>query len=121
MFQDPDQFIREKLSKKFLSINTIRDGVIAALLIALQKKEERTGPIPPVAQWRKEKSSELRQIASDAFASIDAPFEYSTLSQLKTVTDILKKASDWEHFSKQEKDDFDSRCQSLFDKFDEDD
>lgn len=56
MFQDPERFIQDKLSKKVLSANTIRDAIIAAFLIILQKKAEQDAMIPQLGDWRKTKA-----------------------------------------------------------------
>ncbi|MFQ5587544.1 MAG: hypothetical protein ACE5F7_01780 [Nitrospiria bacterium] len=121
MFQNPEQFIQEKLEKKFLSINTIRDGVLAAFLIGLQKQVEQKGQASPWEAWRKNKANALRRAASDAFASIEAPFEYPTRAQLASVIDILKKTYEWDQWSTQEKEAFETTRASFFDKFEDDD
>ncbi len=114
---DPDRFIQEKLSKKTLSINTVRDGVMAALLITLQKKEEQESSISDLEAWRRKKAIEIRIKASAVFAEIDAPFEYPTLLQIKTATDKIKKSYDWDRMPNQMKSHFETLCQSLFAKF----
>ncbi len=120
MFRNPEQFLQEKLTKKYLSINTIRDGVIAALLIALQSRETRKNKLPPKEQWTNDKGREIRTRASEAFASVGAPFEYPSLPQLQSVTEALKTIYFWTDFSEKEKETFNTTCQSLYSKFDDD-
>ncbi len=119
MFNDPGRFIEEKLQKKFLSINTIRDGIMAALLLSLQEAAQKTGKISNTETWHREKASEIRTKASEAFAAIAAPSEYPSLSQLKEVTASLKKSYEIDQGSEKNKNDFDHRCQAFFKKLEE--
>ncbi len=126
MFNDPRRFIEEKLQKKFLSINTIRDGIMAALLLSLQKTadtqaiaDNREEP-STYEIWCKKKSSEIRARADEAFAAIDAPSEYPSLKQLKEVTTSLKISYNVEQLPETQKTDFEKRCRVLFEKFEDD-
>jgi len=116
--KDPEGFLREKLSKKVLSANTIRDAILAAFLIALQKKEAQEAEIPDPEDWRRVRVQEIRGIMSKAFSEIDAPSEYPTASQLKRVQEVLEQAYDWDKIPEALKKDFDLHCEALFKKFD---
>ncbi|NOY85207.1 MAG: hypothetical protein GXO96_10395 [Nitrospirae bacterium] len=126
MFNDPSRFIEEKLQKKCLSINTIRDGIMAALLLSLQKTADEQKTVnekeEPSAYeaWCKKKSSEIRARADEAFAAIDAPSEYPSLKQLKEVTASLKISYNLEQVPETQKTDFEKRCRALFEKFEDD-
>ncbi len=119
MFHDPLRFIEEKLQKKFLSINTIRDGVMAALLIALRETADKNGQTPPSETWEKKKAGEIREKAVEIFSALHAPFEYPTLAQLRQVTASLKKSFHFDQFSDRGKIDFEARCQAFFKKYDD--
>lgn len=116
MFHDPDRFIAEKLQKKFLSINTIRDGIMAALLISLR---EAAHEISAPETWNREKASEIRATASEAFTAIAAPSEYPSLNQLQQVTASLKTFYKIEQLPEEQKTAFETRCQALFKKFED--
>ena len=118
MFEDPRQFIQEKLSKKFLSINTIRDGVMAAFLITLEKQAEQEGEVTDTV-FRRDTAREIRKTASAAFSEINAPFEYPSLEQLQKVTEGIKRAYAWESFQDQFKAEFEVLLESLFEKWDD--
>ncbi|VAX32315.1 hypothetical protein MNBD_NITROSPIRAE01-209 [hydrothermal vent metagenome] len=120
MFNDPSRFIEEKLQKKCLSINTIRDGIMAALLLSLQKTVNEKEEPSAYEAWCKKKSSEIRARADEAFAAIDAPSEYPSLKQLKEVTASLKISYNLEQLPETQKTDFEKRCRALFEKFEDD-
>lgn len=115
MFNDPRQFIQEKLSKKFLSINTIRDGVMAAFLVVFEKQAEQKGEVVDTV-FRRDRASEIRLTASAVFAELNAPFEYPSFEQLQQVTEALKKAYGWELVQDQFKTEFELLLESLFEK-----
>lgn len=118
MFLDPERFIREKLSKKSLSANTVRDAMIASFIITLQKREESAGgKIADPAAWREAKAGEMRKIASDAFAAIGAPFEYPTLSQMERVKIDIERRLGWDHLDPALKEAHERNCRALFSKF----
>lgn len=119
MFHDPDRFIREKLQKKFLSINTIRDGIMAALLISLKEATYKKGETSTPETWNREKASEIRTKASEAFTTIAAPSEYPSLNQLQQVTASLKKSYGIDQLPEEQKTAFETRCQALFKKFED--
>ncbi|WDT78772.1 MAG: hypothetical protein MPW14_16520 [Candidatus Manganitrophus sp.] len=97
MFRDPAGFIQEKLSKKILSANTVRDAMMASFILTLQKSEEGAGAsIPDPASWRQEKAREMREVASGAFAGIGAPFEYPTLPQMEQVKAEIERKYRWD-------------------------
>ena len=91
MFNHPEQFIQEKLSKKALSANTVRDLILAAFLVALQKNELILAKTALSDDWMESKAIEIREKANQIFDRIDAPFEYPTLLQLEKGGEALKK------------------------------
>ncbi len=119
MLQDPDQFIQEKLSKKALSINTVRDVIMAAILVALKTNAPEDDQAAQDEGWVKEKSQEIRKNTSEAFKSDRAPFEYPTISQLKSVVEKLKTIYHFGRLPHQTQDVFEIVCQTLYDKYDE--
>lgn len=120
MFQNPGGFIAEKLSKKVLSANTVRDGVMASFLIALQKQAEAEGaPVGEPARWREAKAGEIRKVASEAFAALAAPFEYPTLSQMKEATAEMERRFGWDRLDAALRREHEETCRALFSKFDE--
>jgi len=118
LLEDPEGFLLEKLSKKVLSANTVRDGILAAFLIVLQKKAETEGAIPLLGEWRAAHAEALRRIMGKAFEEMKAPFEYPSPAQLKRVKQVLQKAYDWDRVPDALRQDFELRCESLFKKFD---
>ena len=118
MLRDPERFIQEKLCKKILSANTIRDAIIAAFLITLQKKAEQDAITLQLEDWRKSKAAEIRAIMNKAFAAIDAPSEYPSHSQLKRVKEAVEKEFAWNQLPDTLKKGFNLRCNALFSKFD---
>ena len=82
MLHDPKRFIRQKLSKKFLSPNTVRDGLIAALLIALEQRETAHGGLADPESWRRAKAGEIRGEMRARLSAVGAPFEYPSAAQL---------------------------------------
>lgn len=119
MFTDPEHFIKEKLKKKFLSINTIRDGIMAALLLSLQEAPEKGEQAITPETWGRKKASEIRVQADKAFAKIGAPSEYPTLEQLQQVAASLEKFYKVDQQPERQKADFETRCKALFDKFED--
>jgi len=120
MFQNPAGFIQEKLSKKVLSANTVRDGVMASFLIVLQKEAERVeGPIKEPGRWREAKAGEIRKAASEAFAALAAPFEYPTLSQMKEAKVEIERHYRWDRLAPSLRQEHEENCRALFSKFDE--
>ena len=89
MFDHPERFIQEKLSKRVLSANTVRDLILAAFLVALQKSEMGSADLALSEGWLEEKSIEIREKASWVFKNIGAPFEYATRLQMEKASDIL--------------------------------
>ncbi|HZR47140.1 MAG TPA: hypothetical protein VFA47_10575 [Candidatus Manganitrophaceae bacterium] len=119
MFQNPARFIQEKLSKKVLSANTVRDGVMASFLIALQKQAEAEGKaIGEPERWREAKAGEIRKVASEAFALLAAPFEYPTLSQMKEATAEIERHYRWDRLDPALRREHEETCRALFLKFD---
>ncbi len=114
MFNDPSRFIEEKLQKKLLSINTM-----AALLLSLQETADKREDPSVYETWCKKKASEIRARADKAFKAIDAPSEYPSLEQLKQVTASLRKSYGIEQVPETKKTDFETRCQALFEKFED--
>jgi hypothetical protein len=118
MFQDPERFIREKLSKKSLSANTVRDAMMASFIIVLQKKEEAAGePISDPVSWREAKAGEMRKVASDTFAAIGAPFEYPTLPQMERVKVEIERQLGWSGLDPLLQEEHERNCSALFSKF----
>jgi hypothetical protein len=120
MFKNPAEFIQEKLSKKVLSANTVRDAIMASFLIALQKQEESTGnPIGEPGQWREAKAGELRKVASAVFTALAAPFEYPTLSQMEQAKAEMERHYRWERLEPALRQEHEQTCRRLFEKFEE--
>jgi hypothetical protein len=120
VFQNPAGFIQEKLSKKVLSANTVRDAVMASFLIALQKQAEADGePIGEPGRWREAKAGDLRKVASEAFAALAAPFEYPTLSQMKEAAAEIERHYRWDRLDPALRREHEETCRLLFSKFDE--
>lgn len=120
MFRDPAGFIQEKLSKKILSANTVRDAMMASFILTLQKREEGAGAsIPDPASWRQEKAREMREVASAAFASIGAPFEYPTLPQMELVKAEIERKYRWDQLDAGLREEHERVCRMLFARFEE--
>jgi len=117
MFKQPEEFIQEKLSKKELSANTVRDLILAALLVALKKNEIMSTECPLSKNWLELKAIEIREKASRVFASIEAPFEYPTILQLEQASDRLKKAYSIEKLSSEIQFEFDQNYGLILSKF----
>lgn len=92
MLKQVKEFIQEKLSKKELSANTVRDLILAAFLLALHQNELSLTKHTFSENWLELKAIEIREKASRVFADIKAPFEYPTLLQLEQASNLLKKA-----------------------------
>jgi len=116
---DPIRFIEEKLQKKFLSINTVRDGIMAAILISLQEMAEQNEKITDLEAWNRTKASEIRKKADEAFAAIKAPSEYPSQNQLQHVTASLKDSYGLNQLPPAEKEAFEARCKALFEKLED--
>lgn len=120
MFQNPAGFIQEKLSKKVLSANTVRDAMMASFLLTLQKQEEATGkPIGEPGRWREAKAGEIRKVASEVFAALAAPFEYPTLSQMAQAKAEMERHYRWDNLDPLLRGAHEETCRLLFEKFDE--
>lgn len=120
MYENPSAFINEKLSKKVLSANTIRDAMMASFILTLQKKEESAGAvIGDPGKWRQEKAGEMRKVASEAFGRIGAPFEYPTLSQMEQVKSEIERHYRWDRLPPILRDEHERICRLLFSKFEE--
>jgi hypothetical protein len=120
MFRDPAAFIQEKLSKKMLSANTVRDAMMASFIFTLQKREEAGGTsIPDPVSWREAKAREMREAASAAFAEIGAPFEYPTLPQMEQVKAEIERKYRWDQLDAGLKEEHERVCRLLFEKFEE--
>lgn len=117
MVNDPENFIQEKLSKKALSANTIRDLLMALFLLILQKKEQAVSVIQSPEDWRLSKAVEIREKASSAFASIGAPFEYPNRAQLIKTNELLKKAYALDRLPHPLQKEFEDICSTIFSKF----
>ncbi len=117
MFNQPEQFIQEKLSKKALSANTVRDLILAAFLLALQKNELTLTEEVLSEDWLEAKAIEIREKANLVFASIEAPFEYPTRSQLEKASDLLKKAFSMEKLAPGIQSEFNQRHELILSKF----
>jgi hypothetical protein len=120
MFRDPAAFIQEKLSKKILSANTVRDVMMASFILTIQKREEARGcSIPDPVSWREEKAREMREVASAAFAGIGAPFEYPTLPQMEQVKAEIERKYRWDQLDAGLREEHNRVCRMLFSKFEE--
>jgi len=120
MFRDPAGFIQEKLSKKMLSANTIRDAMMASFILILQKKEEGAGlSISDPVSWREAKAREMREVAGAAFAGIGAPFEYPTLPQMEQVKAEIERKYRWDQLDAGLREEHERICRMLFSKFEE--
>lgn len=117
MVSDPESFIQEKLSKKALSANTIRDLLMALFLVILQKKEQTVAVIHSPEDWRISKAGEIREKASRAFASIGAPFEYPNRAQLIETNELLKKEYAMDQLPHPLQKEFEDVCLTIFSKF----
>ena len=117
MVQDPERFIQEKLAKKTLSPNTIRDLIMAALLIALQGHEKDLSSNSEQAEWRETKAVEIREKASRAFEKMGAPFEYPSRAQLIDATERLKKDYHWDQMPPRLRDTFEDIYGLILSKF----
>jgi hypothetical protein len=119
VFQNPTGFIQEKLSKKVLSANTVRDALMASFLITLQKQAESQDPIHEPGRWREAKAGEIRKVASAAFAALAAPFEYPTLSQMEQAKAEMERHYRWDQLDPLLRQEHERICRSLFAKFEE--
>ncbi|MDC4223905.1 MAG: hypothetical protein MPW15_06660 [Candidatus Manganitrophus sp.] len=120
MFRDPAAFIQEKLSKKMLSANTVRDAMMASFILTLQKREEGGGAsLSDPVSWREAKAREMREVASAAFAGIGAPFEYPTLPQMEQVKTEIERKYGWDQLDAGLKEEHERVCRLLFSKFEE--
>lgn len=120
MFRDPAAFIQEKLSKKMLSANTVRDAMMASFILTLQKRETAAGvSIPDPVSWREGKAREMREAAGAAFAGIGAPFEYPTLPHMEQVKAEIERKYGWDQLDAGLREEHERVCRMLFSKFEE--
>lgn len=120
MLEDPERFLREKLSKKFLSANGVRDAMIASLLISLQALEEmEKTPLREPCIWREEKAKEIRKKANHAFTAIEAPSEYPTPGQLWKVKEAIEQEYGWSQWPVEVQEKHILVCKQLFLKFED--
>ncbi len=119
MLKDPEGFLQEKLSKKALSANTIRDLLMALILLTLQKKEQAVSVMQDPEAWRALKTVEIRENASRAFAGIGAPFEYPSRTQLIEACTILKKEYGLDRLPPQLLMEFEAMVGNIFSKISE--
>jgi len=117
MFNQPEKFIQEKLSKKELSANTVRDLSLAVFLVALQKNEQMVRGQALPEDWLSLKAIEIRAKASRIFASLEAPFEYPTRLQLEECVAELKRVYRLEELPAEIQLEFDSRHGLILSKF----
>jgi len=80
---DPERFLTEKLQKRSLSINTVRDGILASIIIAFQRAEEILRGEKLHEPWRQQFAANLRAELVRICEEAKIPTEYPTLEQLK--------------------------------------
>lgn len=117
MFKQAEQFIQEKLAKKTLSANTVRDLILAAFLVALQKNERMQTGQALSDNWLELKAIEIREKASRVFSSIEAPFEYPTDLQVEKASNLLKQAYSMEKLPPEIQSEFEQNYQLILSKF----
>ncbi len=117
MLNQPEKFILEKLSKKELSANTVRDLILATFLVALQKNEQMLTEKALPEDWLTLKAVEIREKASRIFASVEAPFEYPTRAQLEKCFAELEKAYNMAKLPDEVRSEFDSKRALILSKF----
>lgn len=89
MVSNPEGFLREKLSKRTLSINTVRDALMASILLSFQRAEESKGSIPDQT-WRQAFAADLRQRMVAVCEAEGIPTEYPSLVQLKNLIEKME-------------------------------
>src|SRR5579863_152177 len=91
MVSDPEQFLREKLQKRYLSINTVRDGILASMILTLQRAEEIRRGSPPGETWRQECAAALRLEMTKLCEAHKIPTEYPNLEQLNDLRSRMEE------------------------------
>ncbi|MFQ5597758.1 MAG: hypothetical protein ACE5GK_06870 [Nitrospiria bacterium] len=117
MMKDPEAFIQEKLAKKNLSANTVRDLLMAAFLLILRKHASARARITDGDAWLEAKTDDIRKQCVHAFGAIGAPLEYPTREQLIKAMDALKTAYRFDCLSQPLQKEFEDLCRLFFSKF----
>lgn len=91
MVSDPERFIQEKLQKRFLSINTVRDAILASMIFTLQRVEELQRGEKLDEEWRNGIAAELRKKMVQVCEAEKIPTEYPSLEQLNLFREKLEE------------------------------
>lgn len=114
--QSAQEILEEKLSKRVLSNKTTREGLIACMIVTLQKYGASTSK--PFSE--EEVRTRLYDEAYDAFRTIGSDFEFPNLDHLKKVKNMVEK-NPWFQEVKHEApalfSEYEQTCQVLFDKY----
>jgi hypothetical protein len=119
MVSDPERFIEEKLQKRFLSINTVRDALLASMIIALQRSEEARNGQKLDETLRISLAAELRKKMVEICEAEKIPTEYPTLDQLRRLRAKLEEAFGINRLDPPILDAHRRRCDQLFAKGEE--
>jgi hypothetical protein len=119
ILSDPQRFLDEKLQKRFLSINTVRDGMLASMILSLQKKEEmrRGGSLDDA--WRQGFVAGLRGKMAEICEENQIPTEYPTLEQLKLLRARLEEVMEIDRLDFPLREAHQQVCDRLFEKAEE--
>ena len=91
LVSDPEQFLAEKLQKRSLSINTVRDGILASIIVAFQRAEEALRGEKLHEPWRQQFAAVLRGEMVKICEDAKIPTEYPTLDELKNLAARLER------------------------------
>src|SRR3972149_2333248 len=84
--QSAEEILQEKLAKRVLSNKTTREGLLACMIVTVQKYLAASRPA-----GEEEIRNKLYDEAYDAFREIGSDFEFPNLDHLKKVKNMVDK------------------------------
>jgi hypothetical protein len=114
--QSAEEILQEKLSKRVLSNKTTREGLLACMIVTVQKYLSKSSR--PLDE--EEIRSRLYDEAYDAFRTIGSDFEFPNLDHLKQVKGMVDKNPWLQEIREQAPalfEEYERTCQILFDKY----
>jgi hypothetical protein len=114
--QSAEEILQEKLSKKVLSNKTTREGLLACMIVTLQKY--MSGISRTVSE--EEIRLKIYDQAYEAFQSVGGDFEFPNLDDIKRVKQIVEKKTWLQEVQEREPSlfaEYERTCQTLFEKY----
>ena len=114
--QSAEEILQEKLSKRVLSNKTTREGLLACMIVTVQKYLASVSR--PASE--EEIRSKLYDEAYDAFRTIGSDFEFPNLDHLKQVKGMVDR-NPWLQEIREKAPalyaEYERTCQDLFNKY----